>query len=480
MSRYNLAFGELKPDAAPHGHDGLVVANNVLPVANGYAPLPAFSAASSGTLAATCLGAQSFKSASGGAFTFAGTATNIYNYTRSGWASVGSGFAATSDNPWRFEQFGQRVIATNGIDAPQSLPFDASGAVALAGTPPKMRYLATVRDFLVGGVINGDVYTMAWSGANNCEQWVYGTNQSDYNIFPVGGAITGITGGEYGLVFQEGRISRMQYVGGNLIFQFDEISANVGCIAPRSICQYGGVVFFLSGRGFMTCNGNAVEPIGDERIDRAFRAAADLQQAASMSAAVDPVNKRVIWTVPTASGVPQTWYIYSFALNKWTTATVASEFVFSGLSADYMLDDLDTITTNLDALSYDMDSARWFGAVPGLYVINDSHALGTMSGSNSAATWTFPDVEPLSGRSTRLRRVRPVVDAASGITVTIGTRQRLGDAITTTAFSTLNASGDMACRKNVRSMRPSVAITAGTTWTFAKGLEFDIEGGFGR
>ena len=480
MNRYNLAFGELKPDAAPFGHDGLIVANNVVPVAGGYAPLPAFAAASNGTLASACLGAGSFKAANGGTHTFAGTASNLYSYARAGWTSVGSGYLATADFPWRFEQFGNRVIATNGVDAVQSIPFDGTSAVALAGSPPKMRFLATVREFLFGGVINGDVYTLAWSGSNNCEQWVYGTNQSDYQTFPVGGAITGITGGEYGLVFQENRITRASYVGGNLIFQFDEISANVGCIAPRSICQYGNTVFFLSARGFMACDGNSVTPIGDERIDRAFRAAADTQQSAVMSATVDPVNKRVIWTVPVAGAVPQTWYIYSFGLGRWSTATQYAEFLFQGLSADYTLDDLDAITVNLDALPYDMDSNRWRGAVPGVYVVNDSHAIGTMSGSNSAATLTFPDVEPVSGRSTRLRRVRPVVDASGGLTVTIASRQRLGDSVTTTAFSTLNTSGDMPCRKTVRSMRPSLGIAAATVWTFTTGLQFEVEGGFGR
>jgi len=337
-----------------------------------------------------------------------------------------------------------------------------------------------VRDFVVGGVINGDAATIAWSGINNSKVWTFGAAQSDYNKFPVGGAVTGITGGEYGLVFQESRIARMTYVGGNLIFQFDEISSNVGCVARRSICRYGSQVFFLSNRGFMVCDGSGVTPIGDEKIDRTFLALADMKQVGGMSAAVDPVNKLAIWTVPVTTGTPQTWFIYNFTLEKWTTATQTAQFLVSGITPDYTLEDLDAFSTSLDTLSPSLGNNYWLGGAPTLYVIDTNNTLGTMTGANSAATFTLPDTDLTPGRSTRIQRVRPICDAVAGVTVTLAGRQRLGDTLVTTTHTALSASGDIPARRNVRSVRPTLALAAGATWSYAQALELRLDAGSKR
>ena len=481
MASKSLPFGDLKPDLAAHEHDGVIVANNVIPIANGYAPLKAFVAVTAGTLPAACLGAASFKSSTRKPFTIAGTATNLYLFKTAGWVSVGAGFNASPEFVWRFEQFGDRIIASNGIDPVQSVPMvDVPVTAALAGSPPTMQLLTTVRDFIVGGVIDGDAAKVAWSGINNSTVWTFGAGQSDYNKFPVGGAVTGITGGEYGLVLQENRITRMTYIGGNLIFQFDEISANIGCVARRSICRYGSQVFFLSNRGFMMCDGEKITPIGNEKIDRTFLALADMKQVAGMSAAVDPINKLAIWTVPVTSGTPQTWFIYNFILDRWSTATQAAQFLISGVTPDYSLEDLDAFSASLDTLTPSLGDNFWTGANPTLYVINGSSALGTMTGANSAATFTLPDLDLAPGRSIRLRRVRPVCDAVAGVTVTLAGRQRLGDTLVTTTHTALSASGDVPTRRNVRSVRPTLALAAGASWSFAQAIEVGFEAGSKR
>ncbi len=63
-------------------------------------------------------------------------------------------------------------------------------------------------------------------------------SQSDYQDIQDGGDITGISGGEFGIVFLEKAIVRMSYIGSPLFFQFDTISRNIGCIEGGSIAQY--------------------------------------------------------------------------------------------------------------------------------------------------------------------------------------------------------------------------------------------------
>jgi hypothetical protein len=130
--------------------------------------------------------------------------------------------------------------------------------------------LTVVKDFLVGGVIGGVVNMVQWSAINNAEGWTVGLEQCDYQIIPSGGEVTGLLGGEFGIILQRGRVSRMTYVGDNLVFQFDEISNNVGCVSPHSVIQAGQFGFWLSDSGFVMWDGATIKPIGQEKIDRSF------------------------------------------------------------------------------------------------------------------------------------------------------------------------------------------------------------------
>ena len=480
MIRKTLPFGDYCPDKAPHAHDGLIVCNNVFPIANGYAPLPSFVAAANGTLPGVCLGAASFRSSTKLSYTYAGTETGLYGYNNAGWRLLGSGYHASASAMWRFEQFGDRVLATNGADPVQTITIGGTAAKPLAGSPPKMEILTTVRDFVVGGIINGDALTIQWSGINNSEQWLPGNNQSDYNTFAVGGGVTGITGGEYGIVLQENRVTRMTYVGGNLIFQFDEIASNLGCVARRSVCRYESQIFFLSNRGFMQCDGSSVTPIGDEKVDRTFLALTNGKSFGRMTSAVDPIRKLAIWTVPTSvSGTSRTWFIYNFILQKWSTATQPAAFLLGGYSADYTLEDLNAFGS-LETLPYSLDDEYWRGGLNQLYVIDDTGTLGTMTGPNGAVTFGFPALELTPGRSSRIRRMRPIINATSGLTISLSGGKRLGDAPVTTAHTALQASGDMPTRRNLRNASIKLDVAAGTPWTYAQGVEIEAEAGAWR
>src|SRR3546814_18020993 len=80
----------------------------------------------------------------------------------------------------------------------------------------------------------------------------------------------------------------MTYVGGDTIFQFDEISSNIGCIAPNSLVQVGNLAFFLAEQGFMVCDGTSVRPVGEEKVNRTWRAADDRGRFNYMSGVGDP------------------------------------------------------------------------------------------------------------------------------------------------------------------------------------------------
>jgi hypothetical protein len=477
MPRVPLPFGDYLPDQPAFSNPGLEIADGCIPAEKGYYPQKSFVALTAGTLPGPCLGGGSFKASNFTTTTLAGTATGLYRYSVNGWTLIGSGFGASLERPWSFQIFGNVVIATNGADAPQKFNLVTGAAVApLGGNPPRIGMLGVVRDFLVGGIINGDGQTVEWSGINNSESWTPGVGQCDYQVFPIGGSITAIIGGEYGLILQESRISLMEYAGGNTIFQFNEISSNVGCIAPRSVAQFGKLVFFLSERGFMMLEGTTLKPIGNEKVDRTFAALANRLGYKRMNCTVDPINKIVIWTVPSL-GTPTVWFQYNWTLDRWSTSTQSAQGLWRGMSRGATLEELDAISITLEGLPSSLDSADYLGGDPSLFIVNSANTLGTLTGPTIAATFGFGDVELVTGRYARISLVRPLTDATSGLTLTMHGKAQLGSTPSTTAYTDLRLSGDMPTRETWRYVSPALQIAAGTTWTNAQGLEAQVDRG---
>jgi hypothetical protein len=128
-----------------------------------------------------------------------------------------------------------------------------------------------------------------WSGLNNPNTWANtAITQSDNQIIPDGGEVRGITGGEFGLILLEKSIVRMSYVGSPIIFQFDNIARNLGCYESNSVAQWQGVTYWLADDGFYACNGESIEAIGAEKVNRFFFDTLQESVIETMSAAVDP------------------------------------------------------------------------------------------------------------------------------------------------------------------------------------------------
>lgn len=461
-----IIYGPFEPDQPGNLSKGLQEAINVYPAANGYRPVKAFAAAAP-ALPTTVLGASAFVSPRGSSILIAGTASTLYKSFANAWTALGSGFNLQQGDRWRFAQFGGLAVATNGVDPVQKVDLSSMTLSALEGNPPLIGLLAVVKDFLVGGVIDGEVNMLQWSGINDAEFWTPAVNQSDYQIMPTGGEITGLLGGEFGIILQRGRISRMTYVGDNLVFQFDEISYNVGCVSRHSVAQAGALGFFLSDNGFMMWTGAELKPIGYERVDRTFAASYDRSDWPDMSTAVDAVNNLVAWSMG------DRMFVYNWVLDRWSIIEQAAEIIFSGFSRGLSLEELGAVYGDMDdpaMPSLDDDTLK--GGDPRFYVFDASHAMGTFSGANMQATLTTGDlVLSRDSRESRVGQIRPLTDATAGITLTIGSRRRLGDTLPAIDYTYLTDEGDIPVRESGRFMRFSDKRAAAAVWTYSQGLE---------
>jgi hypothetical protein len=344
MPTQRIAFKDWLPDQ-PSVLDAVSEANNVIPLAVGYGPFR--SAVNYSQSASENLTNVFATKVDNDVAVFAGGLTKLYKLDSSdlSLANVSKVSGYTGTFRWSFLQFGNYALAANGSEKIQYYDVNSSSLFAdLAAAAPVAKYITAVRDFVVGANIGAGTYPtrVQWSDINDPTDWTAGAgSQSDYQDLPDGGDITGIVGGEFGIVFLEKAIVRMSYIGSPLFFQFDTISRNIGCIEGGSIAQYGGIAYFLSDDGFYSCDGQNIIGIGAEKVDRYFYNNANIGDIDTISSAVDPERNLVIWNYTTVSG-NRALLIYNYETKKWCEADTDVNYLSTLATSGTSLDAIDT------------------------------------------------------------------------------------------------------------------------------------------
>jgi hypothetical protein len=484
-----VPIGAWQPDLPDFENPGALEAKNVIPDAGGYRPLPAL-VATGGEMDSRVQGAILARGQGGAIANFAGDGTKLYRWDGDGvsWEDVsrtsGGPYGVPADGGWSFAQFGDLVIAVNGVDVPQRFAIGADTRFsALGGTPPTARFVATVRDFVVMGRLSGLAQRVHWSGINNAETWASSqATQADFQDLPDGGFVMGIVGGEYGLVFQERSIKRMTYVGVPAIFQFDEIARGTGTPAEGSVARHEDITFFLSDDGFFALQGGqGLRAIGHHRVDRFFWNDVSQTYLHRISAAIDPINKLYVVSYPgpgsdLIGGTPNRLLIYNWTADRWSRAEVEMEMIHQGASqAGYTLDSLDDYSSNLDALPFSLDNRVWTGSGRLLLAgFTTQNRIAFFNGANMAATVDTGEAQLMPRRRALLRSLRPVVDgiaATGGVSVRTGTRNRTIDPVSFDAPAALNGFGSCPVRANGRYFRARIDIAAGASWRHIQGVD---------
>jgi hypothetical protein len=529
MATQRIAFKEWLPDQ-PSILDSVSEANNVIPLAVGYGPFK--SAVNYSGVATEALNNCFAAKLNNDVFIFAGGASKLFKVDSNDLSLVDESKSGgyTGVGRWQFLQFGNLALAANGSEKIQAYDVNSSTAFADASSDaPIAKYITAVRDFVVAANIGAGTTPnkVQWSGINDATTWTAtATSQSDFQLLPDGGDITGIVGGEFGIVFLEKAIVRMSYIGSPLFFQFDTISRNVGCIEGNSIAQYSGTAYFLSDDGFYATNGQTLNGIGSEKVDRYFFNNANIADIDSISAAVDPERNLVIWNYGNVSG-GRSLLIYNFETQKWCEADTDVDYLSTLATSGTTLDGLDaaynvtagsfvvgkqyTIRTlgstdftligavantvgvlftatgagsgtgvaidmaasaaalkTVDSLVTTLDDRIYaggkflFGGVRGTRII-------TFTGTNATGSIITNDLE--YGYNSVLTLIRPSVDNGSA-NVRVASRRMLDDDIT--YGSSVTASQEDRCSVRSAGRYHKIALTpTGVNWSSAIGMDID-------
>jgi len=468
MAETKIAFGEWLPDQ-PGVTGAITDAKNCYPVANGYAPVRSEADYSDAA-------AQNLLIAFGGKFggevaLFAAGATQVYKFDSSDAsldAATTTGY--TSVESWDVTQYGAKMILANGQDKLQAYEIGVSTYFAdLAAAAPTAKFVTVVRDFVVAANDGTDTNKVYWSDINDETDWTPGAaSQSDFQIIPDGGDITGLAGGEYGLIFLERAIYRMSYTGSPFFFQFDAISRSLGCISNGSIAQYGGLTYFLADDGFYSCDGQSVKPIGAEKVNRwFFENAVPSEIPTGMSATVDPIRKLVIWKFNNTFG-GKNLVIYAMNLDRWSYSDTTANAISFVLTPSATLEQVDNYNTSIDALEIPLDS-RVFAGGQILFAGVSGAKIIAFSGQPKTANITTGDIT--IGRST-VTLVKPTVDGGSA-SVAISSRDLLNEQVEFGSNVAADAENRISIRSNGEYHRLRLTPT-GDNWQTAVGIDVEV------
>lgn len=487
-----VPFGEWLPDLPEFENPGATVARNVIPDVKSYRPFPSPTVYST-SLGGAAKGHTVARDNAGDYFNYAGDSSALYVLVGTAWSNVsrtvGGAYDIAVDDYWEFAQFGQQLIAVGGgANEPQVITVGAANFAALAGSPPKARHIATIRDFVVVGNISATATSpqmVRWSAINNAASWTPdAATLADFQDLPgEGGWVQRIIGGEYGTVFQERAIYRMTFVGSPLIFQFDKVQNNIGAYVPGGVVSYRNFTFFLSEEGFYVFDGTNVTPIGKNKVDRTFFNELDRNYNYRISSAIDPVRKIVAWAYPASGnsgGNPNRIILYHWDTQRWSRIEdISIHLIMRSLNAGFTLEGLDAVSTSLDALPLSLDSSQWSEGQFQFSCFNANHRLANFNGSAMPATVETPEIQlnrSVDGLA-YVTEVRPVAEGISAsVTVAVGARNVLtSSASYTTAVSPIST-GFAQVRSTARFHRFQLNTTSATDFTHLQGVDITVSG----
>lgn len=489
-----IPAGEYLPDLPPIDNPGALTALNCVPkTLLSYGPWKK-PAVISNALDTRPLGAFSATAYNNTVFTFAGDVEKLYRYASGSFSDVSrtAGYATASNYytsvsiGWHFTQFNNIALATNYSDEIQAWTLGTSSIFAdLASSAPKAKYLAVVGDFLVAAntddSFDGAIPLRLWwspIGAPATDDWGNTNLQSDFRTLPSGRQITGITGGEYGVIFCERSIYRMTYAGPPVIFSIDEVESDKGCIAPGSLAQKGDIRFYLAEDGFQMMRGIQSIPIGSQKINNTFFNDLDQTNIGRIVSTIDNARNLYLVAYPgegSTSGRPNKILAYNYEIGRWAEIEQQLDYIGALRSEALTVEGLGAIYTAVEDIPGSIDSSVYAGGTNYLAMFDMDKKLADFSGDNAAMTLDTAE-RNLSGDGGKviLRKARAMVDNANA-TISLGARNQTDETPTfSTAASRNSVTGLCSFKNKARYHRGRIGIAEGEVWTECYGLA-DLE-----
>lgn len=400
------------PDLDATGAGVLTDCINTIPTDVGMqgAPSAVDAVTGLGALAAQCRGSAVLMNTSGTRRHFAGTQTDMYELSGTAWADVSrtANYTGSTESRWLFDQFGNVALATNDVE---KIQWSTSGVFQDVTAAPIARIMFTTDNFVFAADYNhtaaGDVPDGWWCSAyQDYSSWTADvtTQATSGRLIGSGGAITaGWRLGPYAVLYKTTNIFLGSYVGSPVVWQWERVPGDAGCIGPEALTDIGGTHIFLGEDNFWRFDGTRPVPIGDQ-IKRWFFRNSNSTLRYKTIAKFDRRNNYVYFFYPSQSStVLDKALVYHLTTGRWGTADISVEAVVNFISQGVTWDTLSTVASTWDTLpDIPWDSPIWGAGTKAFAIFNTSHQLKSLSGSSTGGGFTTGDF----GDDSRLSRLR--------------------------------------------------------------------------
>jgi hypothetical protein len=459
------------PDSEPTAPGIITDCTNLIPSEKGMVggPTPGVSVVGLAALPASARGASVNTSTSGTRRTFAGTQTKLYELTGSTWTDVSrvGDYTGSTENRWCFAQFGDAAIATNDTEKIQA---SVSGDFADISNAPQARIVVAAKDFLLAfdtfDATYGDRPDGWWCSAfQNHSDWApaLSTQATNGRLVGVPGGITAAAMlGNLAIAYKAKGVYVGQYVGSPIVWQWDQVPGEFGCVGPEAVVDIGGAHFIVGDDNFWLYDGTRPVPIGAGQVRQWFYNDGSATYRYRTIVHYDRQNNRVwVFYPSTASsdGTPDRAIVYHVLTKQWGRANRSIECVLTVRVPGVTWDTLSSIAATWDSLpSEPWDSQSWQAGGSSMAFFNTSHLLQTLTGTSDESSFTTGDYGN-DWRSSSLNEVRlRFVLSPTTATATGYSRAVVGDSLTTHETATL-ADGKFDLRQDNRWHRMSFDFT---------------------
>ena len=489
-----ILFEKHSPDIAPEvlGSQGLTSVETALKAPAGYVPLPTLQTADGPTTGITlgagvdevraamyCMGSGWVNA------NYAVTNTNVYwSYGTGAWTSITGAYPGTTNNEVvNCCQFGDAFIFVYGlVDGSTAIPQRSnvtthSACADLSATTPEASYVMAVGQHVVLGDFWDGTYGIGqanngvwWSAIGNHTSWPDPTSaagiaaQSGYiELSGSGGPITAlVSDGDVGHIFQQTAIWRMDYVGGAVMFEIDNVVTGKGAVTPNMAAKTPIGIVFIDRSGWNLYDGQSTRPIGGQAFNKSFMEDEfttrwnNLQRYDRWSLVADPESSRVYCHYAKGAGSGDN---NRLAIWDWQR----DEIVYDDVAASKVV----TLLSDPD------DAAA--GVAPKIGIFNgaDPERFQCWDGVAQLATFITGDIEPNPGGRATFTSAKPLVQGVGAtVKLYVSARDDLGDAVTYGSAKTVNSWDRFDGEEDARYFR--FKLTCESTWTACTGMDADF------
>lgn len=232
----------------------------------------------------------------------------------------------TPATTWSMDTWGQYLLAVSSSD--QRLLMweldDDTPAAVVTNSPSCLGVVVTAERFIFALAADDNNRLIRWSDQESETDWTpTSLNQAgDFELQTVGTIVAGRRIRGQTLIWTTVDVHSAQYVGPQLVYQFDRVGVGCGLIAAQAVASIETAAIWMSPTGFWTYDGYA-KPLACSVHEHVF-GNINRQQTSKVYAVHNGAFGEVWWFYPSANSIENDSYvIYNYRENHWSIGKLA-------------------------------------------------------------------------------------------------------------------------------------------------------------